>query len=253
MMNVIVFGRREPVASKLVINLLKHNITAILASPETGLNPVTGEGLSQVIRNADVVVDVTDFHSIDEKILMDFYQRSAMNLLNAGIYAKVKHHILLSAVGAEPLSPLALMRAKSKQEEIVIESGVPFTIVRSTPFFELAAKIANDATVGSRVYISSAPFQPVASVDVVSVLTDVVVSSASNSVIQIAGPAQVPVYEFIRYYLTSMEDSRQVVLDDDLYDHEPRQRCKSLLPVNKSRVGKLTYEEWFKGQLTDKW
>src|ERR1700741_4085133 len=159
-MKIVVIGGTGLIGSRLVNKLRQLNHTVIPASPDSGVNTITGEGLNEVMKETDVVVDVSNSPSFEDKAVLDFFPRSTRNLLTAEAYAGVKHHVALSIVGADRLPDSGYLRAKVAQEELISLSGIPYSILRSTQFFEFAERIAREATTGDEVHISPAAFQP---------------------------------------------------------------------------------------------
>lgn len=248
-MKIVVIGGSGLIGSKLVRKLLPLGHTVVAASPATGVNTITGEGLYEVLKETDVVVDVSNALSFDDKAVLGFFQRSTLNLLTAEAYAGVKHHIALSVVGAERLPDSVYFNAKVVQEELIEESGVAFSILRSTQFFELANRIAQAGTIGDEVYISPAPFQPIAADEVVTVLTDLAHGTPLNNTIEVAGPVLMPMYEFIRYYMNETEDPRRLLMDEHALFFGTELNDESLIPSEGARIGKTKYEDWFIRQL----
>lgn len=248
-MKIVVVGGSGLIGSKLVYHLLRLGHAVLSASPASGINTVTGEGLDEVLKDTDVVVDVSNAPSFEDKAALDFFQRSTINLVTAEAYAGVKHHVALSVVGADRLPQSGYLRAKLAQEELIDESGISYTILRSTQFFELAGRIAEAGTIGDEIYISPGAVQPVASDEVVAALTDIIFSQPINAITEIAGPVPMPMYEFIRYYLDSTEDSRQLVSDDHALYLGAELDDESLVPGEGARLGKIKYEDWFRAQL----
>lgn len=251
-MKIVVIGGSGLIGSKLVDKLRQLDHTVISASPASGVNTITGEGLNEALKDSDVVVDVSNSPSFEDKAVLDFFQRSTMNLLTADAYGGVKHHIILSVVGAERLPDSGYLRAKVAQEELVRQSGIPYSILRSTQFFEFAERIAQAGTTGNEVHISPATFQPIASVETVSALVDIVIGAPLNSTVEVAGPVRMPMSEFVRYYLDSTEDPRQLVPDEHARYFGAELNDESLVPGEKPRLGKVTYEDWFRTQLVSK-
>jgi uncharacterized protein YbjT (DUF2867 family) len=171
-MKIVVIGGSGLIGSKLVNKLLQLDHTAIAASPTSGIDTITGEGLSEAMKDADVVVDVSNSPSFEDKAVMEFFRRSTMNLLTAATYSNVKHYIALSVVGADRLQGSGYLRAKFAQEELIRLSGIPYTILRSTQFFEFASRIAQSATIGNEVHISTGAMQPIATDDSRQLIAD---------------------------------------------------------------------------------
>ncbi|MFA6059884.1 MAG: SDR family oxidoreductase [Taibaiella sp.] len=250
-MKIVVIGGSGLIGSRLVNRLRQLEHTVISAFPESGINTLTNEGLQEALRGTDVVVDVSNAPSFEDMAAMDFFQTSTRNQFAADIYGDVKHHIVLSVVGADRLRDSGYMRAKVAQEELIKASGVPYTILRSTQFFELANRIIEAGTIGEEVHISPAAFQPIASDEVVSALTDIVLGAPMNATVEVAGPVCMPMYEFIRYYLNETEDSRQLVEDKQALYFGAELNDESLVPDNDARLGKMQYEQWFLAKLVE--
>lgn len=248
-MKIVVIGGSGLIGSKLVDRLSQFDHIVLSASRQSGINTITGEGLNEVLENADVVVDVINARSFEGTAVLDFFKRSTINLLTAEAYAGVKHHIALSVVGADRLTDSSYFQAKLAQEELIKDSGMPFSILRSTQFYELAARIAQAGTIGEEVYVSPVAIQPVAAEEVVEALTDMALGAPLNATAEIAGPVLMPIYEFIRYYLTNTEDSRQLVMNEHARYFGAALTDESLVPGKNPRLGKIKYEDWFTYQL----
>jgi len=250
-MKIVVIGGSGLIGSKLVDKLRQLDHTVVSASPDSGINTVTGEGLDEALRSTDIVVDVSSAPSFEDIAVMDFFRESTLNQLSADIYADVKHHVVLSVVGADRLPESGYLRAKVAQEDLIKASGVPYTILRSTQFIEFADRIARAGTIGEQVHISPAAFQPIASGEVVSALTDIVLGAPMNTTVEVAGPVCMPMYEFVRYYLNEMEDSHQLVEDEHARYFGAELTDESLVPGDEARLGKIKYETWFHAQLVE--
>jgi uncharacterized protein YbjT (DUF2867 family) len=248
-MKIAVIGGSGLIGSKLVQQLTRFDHTVISASPTSGINTITGEGLNEIMKDTDVAIDVSNSPSFEGKAALDFFQRSTMNLLTAGLYAGVKHHIALSIVGADRLPGSGYFRAKVAQEELISVSGIPYSIIRSTQFFELAGRIAQSSIIGDEIHISPAAFQPIAADEVVSVLADIVFGTPLNSTTEVAGPVLMPMYELFRYYLNAIEDPHQLVEDKHALYFGAKLNNKTLLPGKYAQLGKIKYEDWFNKQL----
>jgi uncharacterized protein YbjT (DUF2867 family) len=248
-MKIVIIGGTGLIGSNLVSKLHQLAHTVISASPDSGVNTITGEGLSEVLKDADVVVDVSNSPSFEDKAVMDFFQRSTMNLLTAATYAKVKYYIALSVVGTDRLQGSGYLRAKFAQEELIRLSGIPYTILRSTQFFEFAGRIAQSATIGNEVHVSTGAMQPIASDETVAALTDIVISSPLNTTVEVGGPERMPMSEFIRYYLNTTDDSRQLIADEHALYFGTEINDDSLVPSKYARFGKIKYEDWLSTQL----
>jgi uncharacterized protein YbjT (DUF2867 family) len=251
-MKIVVIGGSGLIGSNLTDKLRQLGHTVIAASPSSGVNTITGEGLNEVLKGADVVVDVSNSPSFEAKAVMDFFKTSTTNLLTATKNADVKHYVALSVVGTDRLPGSPYLRAKFEQEELISKSGGAYSILRSTQFFEFAAAIAKAGSNGNEVHISTGSIQPIASNETVAALTDVVVSEPLNAIVEVGGPERMPMSEFIRYYLNATEDSRQLVPDDHaLYFGVElnEDALDALVPGENARRGKIRFEEWFNTQL----
>jgi uncharacterized protein YbjT (DUF2867 family) len=245
-MKIVVIGGTGLIGSKLVANLDEHGQDAVAASPNTGVNTVTGEGLSEVLIDASVVVDVSNAPDWDDDAVMRFFQTSSRNLLAAEAAAGVGHHVALSVVGTDRLQESGYFRAKLAQEELIEGSPVPYTIVHATQFFEFMNGIADEATDGNTVRLPPALIQPMAADDVASALARVAVGPPLNRIVEIAGPDRFPLDELIRGMLALRHDPREVIADPDAryYGIAPNER--TLLPGDDARLGPTHFDDWFK-------
>jgi uncharacterized protein YbjT (DUF2867 family) len=248
-MKIVVIGGTGLIGSKLVNKLRQPGHTVVSASPDSGINSITGEGLREAFRDAEVVVDVSNSPSFETTAVMEFFQKSTTNLLNAAIYAGAKHYVALSVVGSERLPDSGYLRAKLAQEELIKDSGISYTILRSTQFFEFAGRIAQSGTIGDEVHVSPAAFQPIAADEVVEALADIVLGTPLNATTDVAGPVRMPMSEFIRYYLNVTEDSRQLVVDEHTLYFGAQLNDESLVPGENPRLGRIKFEDWFQTQL----
>lgn len=247
-MKIVVIGGSGLIGSKLVTKLRKLNHTVISGSPSSGINTVTGEGLPEALKDADVVVDLANSPSFEDKAVMDFFQTAGHNLLTAEKIAGVKHHVALSIVGADRMQNIGYMRAKIVQESLVKQSGVPYTIIRSTQFFEFLAGIANAASNGNTVHISNVQFQPIASEDVASFVAQSALADAVNRTIEIAGPERYVMSELVARYLQDTNDPRKVVPDNDSQYYGGQVDNDALVPLGKARIGTINFKKWLSGQ-----
>ena len=247
-MKIVVIGGSGLIGSNLVNKLRQLGHEVIAGSPATGINTITGEGLADAFKDASVVVDVSNSPSFEDKAVMEFFQTSTGNLLAAETSAGVKHHVALSIVGTDRLPASGYLRAKLAQEELIKKSGVPYSILHSTQFFEFAPAIAKSGIVGDEIHISTGAIQPIASEEVVSALMDIVVGTPLNSTAEVAGPVRMPMHEFIRYYLEEAEDSHQLVADENALYFGARLNDE-LVPVGSSRLGRIKYEDWLSTHL----
>jgi uncharacterized protein YbjT (DUF2867 family) len=241
-MKIVVFGGSGLIGKKLVSNLqhLGHDVLA--ASPSLGVNSVTGEGLEKAIQGAQIVVDVTNSPSFEDEEVMNFFDTSTKNLLAAESKANVCHHVALSIVNTELMQEGGYFRAKMRQESLIRESQIPYTIVRATQFFEFAGSIAYTATENNTVRLPSSPIQPIAAVDVADSMVDVILASPVNGIVDIAGPDRMALDEFVRRFLMASQDPRNVVTDSEAGYFglkEPK-----LTPTSEYRVAPTRYADW---------
>jgi uncharacterized protein YbjT (DUF2867 family)/quercetin dioxygenase-like cupin family protein len=255
---VVVIGGSGLIGSK-VVNILRqrgHEITA--ASPSTGVNTLTGEGLAEALAGAQVVVDVANSPSFEDKPALEFFETSGRNLLSAEKSAAVKHHVALSVVGTDrltgsgPGSLSGYFRAKMAQENLIKASGIAFTIVHATQFFEFVKGIIQSATDSSTIRLSSVLMQPIASDDVAAAVAQVALGQPVNSMIEIAGPDRIRQDELIRQYLTATGDARKVVTDDKAGYFGIAVNDQSLVPGDNPRIGPTHYEEWLSRTIPQK-
>src|SRR4051812_13866746 len=213
-MKIVIIGGTGLIGSKLTNKLrqLGHQVNA--ASPASGVNTITGEGLKEVLKDVQVVVDVANSPSFEDKAVMEFFQTSGRNLLAAEIAAGVKHHVALSVVGTERLPDSGYLRAKLAQEKLIKESGIPYTILHSTQFYEFAGAIAQSGTIGQEVHISTGLIQPIASDDVVAALADITIGKPLNTTVEVGGPERLRMDEFIGLFLKETNDPRHLVADE---------------------------------------
>jgi uncharacterized protein YbjT (DUF2867 family) len=243
---IVVIGGSGLIGSKLVNTLRQAGHEVVAASPDSGVNTVTGEGLAEALAGAQVVVDVANSPSFEDHAVLEFFQTSGRNLLAAEAAAGVRHHVALSIVGSDRLPDSGYLRAKLAQEALIKASGIPYTIVRSTQFFEFMRGIAKDATTGETVRLSPALVQPIASDDVAAALADVAVAAPAYSTIEVAGPERVGLEELVRRYLSANKDPRQVIADVHARYFGTELDDRSLTPGDNPRVGATRFEEWLR-------
>jgi uncharacterized protein YbjT (DUF2867 family) len=248
MMKIVVIGGTGLIGSKLVARLSTLGHEAVAAAPNTGVNTLTGEGLAEVLKGAQVVVDVSNSPSFEDAAVMDFFQTSTRNLLFYESAAGVVHHVALSVVGSERLPQSGYLRAKVAQEKLITEGPIPYTIVNATQFFEFTKRIADEATVGNSVHLPPVLFQPIAADDVVAALcrvaTRVATSSPLNSKIEIAGPEVFRFDELIRQRLSPLNDSREVVADPHAGYFGTELSERSIVPGDNAQLGETRFEDW---------
>jgi uncharacterized protein YbjT (DUF2867 family) len=243
-MKIVVIGGTGLIGSKLVTRLRQQGHEAVAASPNTGVNTITGDGLKEALAGAQAVVDVANSPSFEDEAVLAFFRTSGRNLLAAEKAARVGHHVALSVVGADRLPDSGYLRAKLEQERLIKASGIPYTILRSTQFFEFAGAIAQAGTVGQTVHLSPALFQPIASDDVVAALADVAVAAPVNGTVEVAGPEPLPLDDVVRRYLRASGDAREVVADVRARYFGTPLDDRSLTPGDNPRIGSTRFEEW---------
>jgi len=241
---IVVIGGSGLIGSKLVNNLRQRGHEVLAASPASGVNTLTGEGLADALRGAQVVVDVSNAPSWEDKAVLEFFETSGRNLLAGEAAAGVKHHVALSVVGTERLLASGYMRAKMAQEKLIKASQIPYTIVRATQFFEFASGIAKNATEGATVRLPSALMQPIAADDVAAQLADVAVSEPKNDMLEIAGPEQIRQDELVRRFLSATGDARKVTTDLHARYYGVEVNDQSLVPGPNPRLGSIRFAEW---------
>ncbi|CAO3456448.1 putative secreted protein [Azospirillum argentinense] len=248
-MKIVVIGGNGLIGSKLVQTLRERGHDALAASPKTGVNTITREGLAQAIDGAAVVVDVANAPVWEDKAVLDFFETSGRNLLAAEAAAGVRHHVALSIVGSERLPDNGYFRAKVAQENLIKASGIPHTILRATQFFEFVGGIAQSATIGGEIRLSPALIQPFASDDVVAALAEVALASPVNGTLEVAGPEAIPLDELVRRFLQATKDTRKVVPDIHARYFGDVLNDQSLTSGRGAQLGAIRFEDWL-GQQT---
>ena len=243
-MKIVVIGGSGLIGTKLVKLLRERGDEALPASPSSGVNTITGEGLAAALAGAQVVVDVSNSPSWEDKAVLEFFETSTRNLLAAEVAAGVGHHVALSVVGTERLLQSGFFRAKMAQEQLIQASNVPYTIVRSTPFFEFVDGIAQSATDGPTVRLSPAHIQPIVSDDVAAALAEVTLRAPVNGMIEIAGPERLCLDELVRRFLRAKQDARQVVTDVHARYFGIDVNDQSLTPGDNPRIGPTRFDDW---------
>jgi uncharacterized protein YbjT (DUF2867 family) len=243
-MKIVVIGGTGLIGSKLVETLRKDRHEPLAASPDTGVNTLTGEGLAEALEGAQVVVDVANAPAWDDAAVLDFFQTSSRNLLAPETAAGVGHHVTLSIVGTDRLPESGYFRAKVAQEEIVKGGPVPYTIVRATQFFEFIGRIADSSTGGDTVLLPPALVQPVAADDVASTLADVAVGAPLNDTVELAGPEAFRLDELARRVLKARDDPRQVTTDVHARYFGAELDDRSLTPGDDARIAPTRFENW---------
>ena len=244
-MKIVVIGGTGLIGSKTVGILRQGGHDVVAASPKSGINSITGAGLKEAIAGARVVIDLANSPSFEDKAVLEFFETSGRNLLAAEAAAGVRHHVALSIVGIDR-SDNGYFRAKVAQEKLIVSSGIPYTIIRSTQFLEFLGAIAASSADGNVVRISPGLFQPIAADDVASIVADVAVATPRNGIVEIAGPERGPFNEIIARYLKAAGDPREVVRDPAALYWGGRVEEHSLVPLGEARLGRIGFDEWFR-------
>ena len=244
-MKITVIGASGLIGSKLVKLLQQKGHEVVSASLASGVNVLTGAGLDEAMAGAQVVVDVTNSPSFEDKAVLEFFETSGRNLVAAEVKAGVTHHVALSVVGTERLPESGYLRAKMAQEKLIKASPIPYTILHSTQFFEFLGGIAQSGMVGDTVHLPPALFQPIASDDVVAALADVVVNPPVNGMVEVAGPEPVSMAGLVAEFLRKTGDPRPVVADVNARYFGALLNDQSLTPGANPRLGSISFEEWF--------
>ena len=243
-MKIVVMGGSGLIGSKTVERLRNKEHEVVAASPDSGVNTLTGEGLAEALEGAQVVIDLANSPSFEDKAVLDFFETSGRNLTAAEAKAGVKHHVALSVVGTERLQGSGYFRGKMAQENLIKRAGVPYTIVRSTQFFEFMGAIAQSGTVGQSVHVSSAYVQPIAADDVADAMTDVALAAPLNGTMEIAGPERVRLNELVGQLLTMTQDKRKVIADAHAPYFGVELDDRSLVPGDNPRIGATLFVDW---------
>jgi uncharacterized protein YbjT (DUF2867 family) len=243
-MKIVVIGGTGLIGSKLVEKLRKDGHEPLAASPDTGVDTLTGEGLAEALEGAQVVVDVANAPAWDDEAVLDFFQSSSRNLLAAETAAGVGHHVTLSIVGTDRLRENGYFRAKLAQEDLVKAGPVPYTIVRATQFFEFIGRIADSSTDGNTVRLAPVLVQPEAADDVASTLADVAVGAPLNDTVELAGPETFRLDELARRLLTAKDDPREVTADVHARYFGAELDDRSLTPGDDARIAPTRFEDW---------
>lgn len=245
-MKIVIIGGTGLIGSKVVTRLREHGHEAVPASPDTGVNTLTGEGLAEALSGADVVIDVSNSPSFEDAFVLNFFRSSTSNILAAEKKAGVRHHVALSVVGTERLSESGYLRAKQAQEQLIRESGIPYSIVHATQFFEFVPRIADELTVGTEVRVPPVLFQPMAAEDVARTVAKVAVGPPVNGVTEVGGPQQFRFDEIIRRALAARKDPRQVITDPKARYFGTILSERSLVPDEGASLGEVTLEIYLK-------
>jgi uncharacterized protein YbjT (DUF2867 family) len=245
-MKIVVIGGTGLIGKKVVTNLRQKGHEVVGASPSSGVNTVTGEGLAQVLVGAQVVVDVANAPSWEDNAVLAFFETSGRNLLAAEAAAGVARHVALSVVGTDRLLASGYFRAKMAQERLIKASPIPYTIVRATQFFEFVSGIAQSATQGQTVRVPSVLMQPIAADDVAAVVSDVALAQPLNGTLEVAGPEPIRQDDLVRQFLTATGDARKVITDPKALYYGIAVNDQSLTPGDNPRIGPTRFEDWLK-------
>lgn len=245
-MKIVVIGGTGLIGSKLVALLRERGNEVIAAAPNTGVNTITGEGLAEALNGADVVVDVANSPTLDDEAAMEFFQASGRNLIAAEKAAGVRHHVALSMVGAQRVVESGYLRAKAAQENLIKKSGVPYSILQSTQFFEFIERIAKGALDGDVYRLSPALMQPIVSDEVVAALADIALGAPLNDTVEVGGPEAIPLDELARELLSARQDGRAVIADAHARYFGAELNDQSLIPGPGARRGALTFADWLR-------
>src|SRR5215472_14655594 len=243
-MKIVVIGGSGLIGKKVVTNLRQRGHEVVAGSPSSGVNTVTGEGLAQALAGAQVVVDVANAPSWEDKAVLEFFERSGRNLLAAEAAAGVGHHVALSVVGTDRLLASGYFRAKMAQENLIKASKIPFTIVRATQFFEFVGGIAQFSTEGTTVRLPSALMQPIAADDVAAAVAEAALAKPLNGTVEVAGPEPIRQDELVRHFLSANGDPRKVITDARALYYGVEVNDQSLVPGENPRLGPTRFEDW---------
>jgi uncharacterized protein YbjT (DUF2867 family) len=245
-MKIVVIGGTGLIGSKTVAILRRSGHEVVAASPKSGINSITGEGLREAMTGAEVVIDLANSPSFEDKAVLEFFETSGRNVHAAEAAAGVKHHVALSIVGTDRSPEIGYFRAKVAQEKLVVTSGIPHTIIRSTQFMEFLGGIADASTQGSTVRLSPGLFQPIAADDVAAIVAEVALSAPRNGIVEIAGPERAPFNEIVARYLKAIGDPREVVRDPEARYWGGLVEEHSLVPLGEARLGHIRIDEWLR-------
>jgi uncharacterized protein YbjT (DUF2867 family) len=245
-MKIVVIGGTGLIGSKTVAILRQGGHEVVAASPKSGINTITGEGLKEAMAGAQVVIDLANSPSFEDRAVLEFFETSGRNLLSAEAAGGVRHHVALSIVGTDRTPDNGYFRAKVAQEKLIEASSVPYTIVRATQFMEFLGAIVATAVDENVVRLSPGLFQPIAADDVAAIVADVALAAPRNGIVEIAGPERAPFNEIIARYLKAVGDPREVVSDTEARYWGGRVEERSLVPLGDARLGRIGFDEWFR-------
>jgi uncharacterized protein YbjT (DUF2867 family) len=245
-MKIVVIGGTGLIGSKAVSMLRQGGHEVVAASPKTGVNSITGEGLTEAMAGAQVVIDLTNSPSFEDRAVLEFFETSGRNLLAAEAAAGVQHHVALSIVGTDRTPDNGYFRAKVAQEHLIVASGIPYTIIRSTQFLEFLGGIAASSAEGNIVRLSPGLFQPIAADDVAPIVAEVALAAPRRGIVEIAGPERAPFHAIVARYLKAVGDSRAVVSDPEARYYGGRVEEHSLVPLGEARLGRIGLDAWLR-------
>lgn len=248
-MKVVVIGGTGLIGSKVVARLARQGHEVLAAAPSSGINTLTGEGLDEALVGTRVVIDLANSPSFEDQAVLDFFQTAGRNLAAAEAKAGVAHHIALSVVGTEKLAASGYFRGKIAQERVIRESGIPYTIIHSTQFYEFLPGIIKSGTDGETVRLSPAFVQPIASDDVADAVTSIALGSPENGVVEIAGPERERLSTLAQRLMTILEDTRSLVSDVHAPYFGAELEPDTLIPADSAWLGKIGFEEWFRDSI----
>ncbi len=245
-MKIVIIGGTGLIGSKTATILRQGGHEVVAASPKTGVNSITGEGLEEAMAGTQVVIDLANSPSWEDKAVLEFFEASGRNLLAAEAAAGVRHHVAVSIVGADRVPENGYFRAKVAQERLIEKAGIPYTIIRATQFMEFLGGIAASGTDGSMVRLSPGLFQPIAADDVAAITADVALAAPRRGIVEIAGPDRAPLSDIVARYLKAFGDPRTVVSDPEARYFGGRVEERSLVPLGEVRLGRIGLDEWIR-------
>ena len=245
-MKIVIIGGTGLIGSKTAVILRPRGHEVIAASPNTGVNSITGEGLKEAMVGTQVVIDLANSPSFEDKAVLEFFETSGRNLHAAEAAAGVRHHVALSIVGTDRTPDNGYFRAKVAQEKLIVASGIPYTIIRATQFLEFLRAIADSSAQGSTVRLSPGLFQPIAADDVAANVAEVALAAPRNGIVEIAGPERAPFNDIVARYLKAIGDPREVVSDPEARYWGGRVEERSLVPLGEARLGRIGLDEWLR-------
>src|ERR1700746_3729328 len=246
-MKIVVIGGSGLIGSKTVAILRRGGHEVVAASPSSGVNTITGQGVKEAVAGAQVVIDLANSPSFEDKAVLEFFETAGRNLLPAEAAAGVRHHVALSIVAIDRTDN-GYFRAKVAQEKLIVASGIPYTIIRATQFMEFIGGIADSSADGNRVRLPPVLFQPIAADDIAPIVAEVALAAPRNGIVEIAGPERAPFNEIVARYLKAVGDPREVVSDPEARYWGGRVEERSLVPLGEARLGRLGRDEWIRSQ-----